>query len=70
MLFDRQRRIPVLRERAAAYVRVALDNVTREYPNMPYFVATGPGPYPDISAEPWPGFVGGTHASRYRYRPR
>jgi len=36
----------ILHERAAGYVRVALDNVTREYPHMPYFVATGPGPYP------------------------
>ena len=46
MPFDEQRRTMILRERAASYVQVALDGITREYPNMPYFIATGPGPYP------------------------
>jgi Protein of unknown function (DUF2891) len=57
MPFDRQRRAAILRERAADYVRVALASVTREYPNMPYFVATGPGPYP-THREFHPAFYG------------
>ncbi|HEY7036821.1 MAG TPA: DUF2891 domain-containing protein [Thermomicrobiales bacterium] len=46
MTFDRDHRLALLRERAADYAQVALTNITREYPNMPYFIATGPGPYP------------------------
>lgn len=46
MSLDRQQRTAILRERAGEYVRVALANITREYPCMPYFIATGPGPYP------------------------
>lgn len=46
MPFDHQHRTALLRHRANAYARVALACVTREYPVMPYFVATGPGPYP------------------------
>jgi hypothetical protein len=38
-------------------VRVVLANVTREYPNMPYFVETGPGPYP-THREIHPAFYG------------
>jgi hypothetical protein len=34
-----------LRDRAAEYVRVALTNITREYPHMPYFVSSTPGDY-------------------------
>ena len=57
MAFDRQQRTAILRERAAGYVRVALDGITREYPNMPYFIATGPGPYP-THREFHPAFFG------------
>ena len=57
MPFDQQRRTAILYERAADYVRVALDAITREYPNMPYFVATGPGPYP-THREFHPAFYG------------
>jgi Protein of unknown function (DUF2891) len=45
MAFDTRQRRSILRERAAEYVRVALVNVTREYPHMPYFVAGGPDDY-------------------------
>lgn len=44
--FDRARRRAILQSVAADYVDVALANVTREFPTMPYFIATGPGPYP------------------------
>ena len=57
MTLDHQQRTSILHERAAGYVRVALDNVTREYPHMPYFVATGPGPYP-MHRELHPAFYG------------
>src|SRR5262245_49670853 len=43
--FDQHQRTSILRERAADYVRVALANVTREYPHMPAFVATAPEDY-------------------------
>lgn len=46
MPFTQDHRTSILRDRAADYVGVALDGITREYPNMPYFIATGPGPYP------------------------
>ena len=45
MPFDQSHRLSLLGERAADYVRVALVNVVREYPHMPYFVATGPEDY-------------------------
>ena len=45
MPFDHKRRTGILRERAADYARVALDGITREYPHMPYFIATGPESY-------------------------
>jgi hypothetical protein len=57
MTLDQQQRTSILRERAAGYVRVALDNVTREYPHMPYFVATDPGAYP-MHRELHPAFYG------------
>ncbi|TCJ18348.1 DUF2891 domain-containing protein [Rubrobacter taiwanensis] len=57
MTFDRRRREEILRERAAGYVRTALANITREYPHMPYFVATGPGAYP-THRELHPAFYG------------
>jgi hypothetical protein len=57
MPFDAQERASILRERAADYVQVALTNITREYPVMPYFIATGPGPYP-THREFHPAFYG------------
>ena len=45
MPFDRTARLAILREQAAAYVDVALENITREYPHMPYFIATSPDSY-------------------------
>jgi Protein of unknown function (DUF2891) len=45
MPFDQVRRRAMLRERASAYVEVALANVTREYPHMPQFVSTAPEDY-------------------------
>ena len=57
MSLDEQRRTSMLRERAAGYVPVALENITREYPNMPYFIATGSGPYPS-HREFHPAFYG------------
>ena len=57
MVFTQERRTSLLRDRAAAYVDVALDGITREYPTMPYFIATGPGPYP-THREFHPAFYG------------
>lgn len=45
MGFDRQHRMALLRERADDYIRVALENITQEYPHMPYFIANGPEDY-------------------------
>ncbi len=56
-MLDEEKRTGILRKRAADYVRVALDGINREYPNMPYFVATGPGPYP-THREFHPAFYG------------
>lgn len=41
----RDERIEMARERAAGYVRVAIECITREYPHFPYFIATGPESY-------------------------
>jgi hypothetical protein len=57
MPFDKERRQAVLRKRAADYVQVAVENITSEYPVMPYFIATGPGPYPS-HRELHPAFYG------------
>lgn len=46
MTFDTAARGDLLRQHAAEYVQTARVNITREFPNMPYFVATGPEPYP------------------------
>lgn len=45
MPFDRDERLSILRRQAGTYVDVALENITREYPHMPYFVATSPESY-------------------------
>lgn len=57
MPFDRDHRQTLLRSRAAAYVAVAVANATREFPHMPYFVATAPGPHPS-HREFHPAFYG------------
>jgi hypothetical protein len=45
MSFERAARIERLRQLAARYVEVALDNITREYPHFPLLIATGPESY-------------------------
>jgi hypothetical protein len=45
MSFDRDQRLSTLRQQAHTYVDVALENVTREYPHMPYFIAESPESY-------------------------
>jgi len=57
MSFNRETRLTLLRERAGHYVNVARDGITREFPVMPAFVATGPGPYPS-HRELHPAFYG------------
>jgi hypothetical protein len=37
--------LAILRDRAVQYLDVALANITREYPHMPYFIANGPADY-------------------------
>lgn len=57
MTFDQSHRLSLVRERGDGYLRVALTNITRKYPNMPFFIATGPGPYP-THREFHPAFYG------------
>jgi hypothetical protein len=57
MPFDRNHRLATLRDLATGYVDVALTNIVREYPTMPFFIATGPGPYPS-HRESHPAFYG------------
>ena len=57
MSFDRETRLALLRENAVVYSRSAIENVTREYPHMPYFIATGPGPW-STHREFHPAFFG------------
>ncbi len=57
MAFGEEERRALLRERAAAYVAVALESITREYPVSAVFVATGPAPYP-THRELHPAFYG------------
>ena len=46
MAFGSEKRLDILRGRAAEYAEVALTNIVREFPVMPIFIATGPEPYP------------------------
>jgi hypothetical protein len=46
MTFDQNRRMEILRENAVRYTETALECITREYPVMPWYIETGPGPYP------------------------
>ena len=55
--FTRARRLEILQAAAGDYVDVALANITREFPVMPQFIATGPGPYPS-HRELHPAFYG------------
>lgn len=57
MAFDHETRLALLRKHAADYVDVAVRNIQREYPHMPYYIATGPGPYPS-HREFHPAFFG------------
>ncbi len=57
MTVNQSHRFSLLKERADSYIAVARDNITREYPNMPFFVATAPGPYP-THREFHPAFYG------------
>ncbi len=43
---DVERRRALLAARANGYVTVALANIEREYPHMPWLVVSGPGPLP------------------------
>jgi hypothetical protein len=56
-MLDTEARGGVLRDRAADYVRIALEGITTDYPVMPLFVATGPGPY-RTHREMHPAFYG------------
>lgn len=57
MAFDQSHRLSLLRERVDSYLAISLANITREYPHMPFFIATGPGPYP-THREFHPAFYG------------
>lgn len=57
MAFDREARLALLQEHAVDYVDVAIRNIQREYPHMPYYISTGPGPYPS-HREFHPAFFG------------
>jgi hypothetical protein len=46
MPFDHAFRRRLLAESAVAYSRVGMENILREFPHMPWFVATEPGPMP------------------------
>ncbi len=46
MAFDRVARTELLQRNAAAYVTLAIANIEREYPCMPWMVVEGPGPLP------------------------
>ena len=57
MTFPKEARLQLLRDNAETYARGAIDNVLREYPHMPWFVATEPGPIP-THRELHPAFFG------------
>lgn len=57
MAFDRDTRRSMLHDWAGEYLRVAVDNIAREYPHMPHYVVTGPGPRPS-HRELHPAFFG------------
>jgi len=57
MPFDRTTRRTLLESQAVPYSRVGLENIQREFPHMPWFVATEPGPIP-THRELHPAFFG------------
>ena len=57
MSFDRAERTSILRARAGTYVDVALENVMREYPHMPFFIADSADSY-KLHREFHPAFYG------------
>jgi len=57
MPFSKADRLEMLHEAAPSYVEMALRNITRQYPVMPYLVESGPGPYPS-HREAHPAFFG------------
>lgn len=46
MPFDAAARAAILREHATDWLQLAIENIEREYPVMPWFVVEGPGPIP------------------------
>lgn len=46
MSFDAQTRHDIVAERANEWITLAVDNIEREYPYMPWMVVEGPGPLP------------------------
>ena len=57
MTFDAGQRQAILEDAATAYVTVAIENIQREYPHMPWMVVTGAGPLPS-HRELHPAFFG------------
>jgi hypothetical protein len=57
MTFDARQRLATLEDAAPAYLAVAIENIRREYPYMPWMVVTGPGPLPS-HRELHPAFFG------------
>jgi hypothetical protein len=57
MAFTREHRLALLEANASTYSRSAIENILREYPHMPYFIATEPGPWP-THREFHPAFFG------------
>jgi hypothetical protein len=55
--FDHHERLALLEDHATEYIDVALANIVREYPHMPYFIATGPESY-KTHRELHPAFFG------------
>lgn len=57
MTFDAASRRALLQQHAADYVNLAVRNIEREYPYMPWLVVDGPGPLPS-HREVHPAFFG------------
>lgn len=56
-IFDEAARTAILRNEAATYVSLAIENVVREYPHFPMIIADTPGAYPSHRAS-HPAFFG------------
>jgi hypothetical protein len=57
MPFEQEERLALLDDQAEAYIRIAVDNITREYPHMPFFVATSARDY-QFHRKAHPAFYG------------